>query len=158
MRITHSYSCNVKNYREDIAAVTQRPTEGTELSDSQRGMLNSNCCSAIPHGTIEERILRKEIGKIIQEDLIEKSVYVNQTTIKLLLSTPLGTFRSYIPSFSEVTRPLTNLLKKNSIWSWNLHQQTAYDELKKLLTGKRILKLPNTILPFKIKTGSSSIP
>lgn len=40
-------------------------------------------------------------------------------------------YRRFINNFSNVAKPLTDLLKKAAVWNWGPQQQAAYDELKR---------------------------
>lgn len=64
-------------------------------------------------------------------------------------------FRRFIPSFAEISRPLTLLTRKNAKWKWN-EQQSAFDHLKTLLTTSPILRQADSRLPYVLKTDASS--
>lgn len=64
-------------------------------------------------------------------------------------------FRRFIPDFASVARPLTNLLKKNSIWEWREEQHTAFEKIKRLLVAAPILRQADESKPFTIRTDSS---
>jgi hypothetical protein len=65
-------------------------------------------------------------------------------------------FRRFVPDFSDVARPLTDLLKKNATWNWSTRQQAAFDDLKKFLTTAPVLRQADETLPFKIRTDASN--
>ncbi|KAH0603046.1 uncharacterized protein H6S33_008050 [Morchella sextelata] len=48
--------------------------------------------------------------------------------------------RRFIHRYSEVCRPMTDLLKKGSVWRWSSEQQSAFDELKERFTSAPILR------------------
>lgn len=65
-------------------------------------------------------------------------------------------YRRFIPGFAQVSKPLSDLTKKKSIWKWNDETQKAYDKLKDLLTSAPILQQAQEDKPFFLKTDASS--
>ena len=72
-----------------------------------------------------------------------------------------GYYRRYVKDFSMIAKPLTDLLpptstKKNKKkqsqkeWRWTEMEQTAFDNLKDVLTKPPILAYPNFELPFEL--------
>ena len=64
-------------------------------------------------------------------------------------------YRRFIPDYSNVTRPLIDLTKKNLIWNWSPSCQLSVDSLKCLFLSKPILHLPNLSAPFTVATNAS---
>lgn len=52
-----------------------------------------------------------------------------------------GFFRRFIRGYAMITAPLTDLLKKNTGWSWDNAQEHAFEKVKMLLTNRPILAL-----------------
>jgi hypothetical protein len=46
-----------------------------------------------------------------------------------------GYYRCFIPNFSKIAKPLTNLLKNNTPFVWNANSDEAFKTLKRLLTS-----------------------
>lgn len=65
-------------------------------------------------------------------------------------------FRKFIPQFSEVARPLTDLTKKDRRWKWGDHEQRAFEELKLRLSTSPILCQPSFEKPFVLRTDASA--
>ena len=66
-------------------------------------------------------------------------------------------YRCYIPNFSSIARPLYELLRKDSKFSWQAAQHQAYQELKAALTQPgRALKQPDYGKPFVLYTDWST--
>ncbi|XP_069468391.1 uncharacterized protein [Ambystoma mexicanum] len=63
-------------------------------------------------------------------------------------------YRRFIPNFSSLTLPLTNLLKKGVPYVWNSVAQESFDELKTWFTTAPILKTPDQNLGFIIETDA----
>ena len=73
-----------------------------------------------------------------------------------------GFYRKFIPNFSEIAAPLTDLTKKdrpNRIKDWLSHHKRAFQTLKSRLTSSPILRLPvfNEVKPFKLRSDASVI-
>ena len=54
-----------------------------------------------------------------------------------------------------MSKPLSDLTKKDSIWNWGIEQQNAFEALKKVFTTAPVLKIPNDEDPFKLSTDVS---
>ena len=54
-----------------------------------------------------------------------------------------------------MSKPLSDLTKKDSIWNWGIEQQNAFEALKKAFTTAPVLKIPNDEDPFKLSTNAS---
>jgi transposase InsO family protein len=66
-----------------------------------------------------------------------------------------GYYRRFIPNFSKVAKPLTDLLKKDSIFNWQLKQVEAFNSLKHSLCSNPILQYPDFTRPFILTTDAS---
>ncbi|GMF49819.1 unnamed protein product [Phytophthora fragariaefolia] len=51
----------------------------------------------------------------------------------------------YSANYADMARPLTNLLKKNAVWSWTSEAQQAFGAIKSSLQSAPILALPTRI-------------
>ncbi|KAF8707742.1 hypothetical protein RHS03_03516, partial [Rhizoctonia solani] len=65
--------------------------------------------------------------------------------------------RCFIPNFSSVARPLHNLTKKESPWSWDNLEEAAFQELKALVTKSPVLIHSNPELPYYLETNASGV-
>ena len=61
----------------------------------------------------------------------------------------------FIPSFTEISRPLSELPKKNKKWILSQKEQEAFGNLKMLLITLPILKQVTENEPFILKTDAS---
>jgi hypothetical protein len=53
-------------------------------------------------------------------------------------------YRRFILGFSNITRPMNDLLRKGVEWNWGEKQQKAFDELKEHFTSAPILVMPDS--------------
>jgi hypothetical protein len=67
-----------------------------------------------------------------------------------------GYYRKFVRHFGLLTKPLTDLLKKHSVFVWTSVQQTAFEALKQALSSAPVLALPDFTRPFSIETDASS--
>lgn len=103
-----------------------------------------------------------------------------QATIRGLMETPVPStpaelfrfvkaaeyYRKFIPNFSRIAGPLYKYApssrqpsdsKVSGPFKLSSEEQSAFDELKHLLTTDLVLQLPNFDLPFKIQTDASKL-
>lgn len=67
-----------------------------------------------------------------------------------------GYYRRFIENFSNLTKPLTKLLKKNTSFSWTFEQQNSFDMLREKLTSEPILQYPDFNREFVLTTDASN--
>lgn len=67
-------------------------------------------------------------------------------------------YRRFIPDFSIIAAPITNLLKKsNSKFNWTVEAESAFNRLKLCLTSAPILATPDYSLEFTIQTDACDL-
>ncbi|GFX49676.1 retrovirus-related Pol polyprotein from transposon 297 [Trichonephila clavipes] len=64
-------------------------------------------------------------------------------------------YRKFIPDFSDIARPLSNLSKKSTAWKWSEIEQQAFQNLKQCLKNTPILRQVDPKKPFIIRTDAS---
>ena len=64
-------------------------------------------------------------------------------------------YRKFVPHFAKVAGPLHALTKKDVPFLWTQKYQTAFSELKKLLTSTPLLAFPDFTKPFVLETDAS---
>ena len=71
----------------------------------------------------------------------------------------VGYYRDHIPAFAEISVPLSDLLKKGKSEQvqWNEAQERAYSLLKEYLLQEPLLKLPDLMKPFVLRTDASGV-
>ncbi|GFV91441.1 retrovirus-related Pol polyprotein from transposon 17.6 [Trichonephila clavipes] len=65
-------------------------------------------------------------------------------------------YRKFLPNFSDIARPLSNLSKKSTAWKWSEIEQQAFQTLKQCLITPPILRQVDPKKPFIIRTDASS--
>ena len=68
-----------------------------------------------------------------------------------------GFYRKFVPGYSTIAAPLTDLLKKDADFVWSDEQQKAFESLKGKLETPPILVFPNFKNTFYLATDASNI-
>ena len=68
----------------------------------------------------------------------------------------LGYYRSFIPTFANITLPITSLLKKNTPFIWSFRCQQVLDYLKEIFCNKPLLQFPDPNKPYILYTDASN--
>ena len=64
-------------------------------------------------------------------------------------------YRAFIRGFSHLAKPLNNLMKKDTPWTWGEEQQTTFDTLRERIISEPVLIQPDLSKPFEIEVDSS---
>ena len=64
-------------------------------------------------------------------------------------------YRRFIRGFSEIARPLNELLKKDRKFEWTTKCQQAFDDLQTRFTSEPVLVIPDQMKPFQIECDTS---
>ena len=68
-----------------------------------------------------------------------------------------GYYRRFIPNFSKLAKPLTNLLKNDTRFEWTSAQEESFEILKQLLCKEPVLQYSDFSRPFILTTDASGI-
>lgn len=63
-----------------------------------------------------------------------------------------GYYRKFVRHFGIIAKPLTELLRKNTIFSWTSIHEQSFKALKSALCSVPVLALPDFTKPFSIET------
>ena len=67
----------------------------------------------------------------------------------------VGYYRKFIPKYSDIAHPLTNLTRKDIPFEWSKACQAAFEMLKEYLLKEPILKYPKPDQPYILYTDAS---
>ena len=68
-----------------------------------------------------------------------------------------GYYRKFIAHYGIISKPLTELLKKNMPFVWSSTTQSAFVTLQQALGSAPVLALPNFQIPFCLHTDASGV-
>lgn len=68
-----------------------------------------------------------------------------------------GYYRRFIQHYGAISRPLTQLLKKNSKYQWTTVEQQPFQALKQALVKALVLALPDFSKTFTVETDASDL-
>ena len=66
-----------------------------------------------------------------------------------------GYYRRFIENFSKIAKPMTELLKKDTKFSWTEECETSFQELKKRLVSSPVLILPDQHKDYEVYCDAS---
>ncbi|GFS89254.1 retrovirus-related Pol polyprotein from transposon 297 [Trichonephila clavipes] len=66
-----------------------------------------------------------------------------------------GYFRKFIPAYSVIAKPLSDLLGKDTLFNFDVKQKASFDELKRLLCQKPVLGIYRQNCETEIHTDAS---
>jgi hypothetical protein len=66
-----------------------------------------------------------------------------------------GYYRKFVRNFGVISKPLTELLKKDTLLSWTSQHDTAFTTLQLALVLAPVLALPNFAKPFQLEIDAS---
>lgn len=69
----------------------------------------------------------------------------------------MGFYQKFIPRYSHLTAPITDLLKKSKKFKWSEAAEEALEQLKAVLTSAPVLTNPDYTRPFIIETDASQL-
>ncbi|GFU08869.1 retrovirus-related Pol polyprotein from transposon 297 [Trichonephila clavipes] len=98
-------------------------------------------------------------GELKVQVIKDFPIPTNKTQVRAFLGLS-GYYRRYIPEFSVITAPLTDLLKgrnRKSTVDWNSSCQNAFEELKTRLSKNPVLYSPDFTKPFIIQCDASNL-
>ncbi|GFX60228.1 peptidase A2 domain-containing protein [Trichonephila clavipes] len=101
----------------------------------------------------ERDIVDKIIDEWTQNDIIEpcSSAYASEVLVVRLT----GYFRKFIPAYSAIAKPLSDLLRKGTPFNFDVKQKASFDELKRLLCQKPVLGIYRQNWETEIHTDAS---
>lgn len=66
-----------------------------------------------------------------------------------------GYYQKFVRHFGVISKPLTNLLRKHTLYVWTSEHEEAFQALKSALQSAPVLSLPDFSQPFCVETDAS---
>ena len=102
---------------------------------------------------VREGIVRPQDTKIQALKNCERPT--TKTQVKSFLGLA-GYYRKFVPNFSSITAPLSDLTKKSqgSKFTWGQAQESAFQTVKHVLTSEPVLRMPDWSKEFVVQTDA----
>ncbi|MGH9619265.1 MAG: RNase H-like domain-containing protein [Bryobacteraceae bacterium] len=150
---------------DDILIYTKTEEEHEEMVRWVLGRLIANEYYAQPSKC---EFFKRELS-FLGHVISERGVDVQQHKVKAVQEWPTlqskkdiksflgltGYYRKFIPRYSAVAKPLSDLLKEDRKFDWGEEQRKAFDELKAALTNATFLAHPNPQEQYVLNTDAS---
>ena len=88
------------------------------------------------------------------QDVLNWKALESVSEIRIFLGLA-GYYRRFVPEFSKIARPMTELLKKGVRFSWDDKCEQAFQTLRKFLTSAPVLSQPDITRPFAVYCDAS---
>ena len=136
-----------------LKAILQKLTNANLTIRPSKCIFGTNTIDFIGHTLREgeKSLLRTNVEKVLNAPRPKTKKQV-QSFMGLA-----GYYREFMPNFSAITAPLTDLVKKgnpNNV-KWEDAQERAYQTIKKMLSEDPVLKLPDPNKQFTLRTDGS---
>ena len=90
------------------------------------------------------------------KDVEDWQAPTTQTQVRAFLGLA-GYYRKFVEGFSSITRPLTQLLKKDKKFEWTEKCEASFQELKKQLVPALVLTMPDITKNFDVYFDASKL-
>ncbi|GKF86324.1 reverse transcriptase domain-containing protein, partial [Tanacetum coccineum] len=102
-------------------------------------------------------------GIVLGHKISKNGIEVDKAKVDVIAMLPhptivkghAGFYRRFIKDFSKISRPMTHLLEKNTLFIFSNECIQAFETLKKKLTEALILIAPDWDLPFELMCDAS---
>ena len=156
----------LKKYMDDILIAANTKKELLERTLKVLKKLKDNDLFLKPEKCEFCKTEIEYLGFIISENLIKmdpKKIagiadWPTPTTLKQLRSF-LGFgnyYQRFIRNYSDSTKPLNDLLRKDMPYEWNDEREQAFQNLKKKFISQPVLAIPDQTKPFYVESDASN--
>ncbi|KAL0534659.1 hypothetical protein IC582_028950 [Cucumis melo] len=146
------YSTTMEEHRDHLQKVFQKLKENQLYVKREKCSFAQEWINFLDHVIECGRIGMKE-GKIaaaIRDWIVSKSVSEFRSFLGLA-----NYYRRFVEGFFKQASLLTELLKRDVQWSWDLKSQAAFDGLKEAMMEGPLLGIADVTKPFKVETDES---
>ncbi|KAJ7947141.1 Retrotransposon protein, putative, Ty3-gypsy subclass [Quillaja saponaria] len=145
------YSSTLEDHKQHLQLVFNRLRENQLFVKREKCSFAQKRIKFLGH-IIEEGRVRMDLDKVkaIQEWKTPTSV----TELRSFLGLA-NYYRRFVEGYSRKAAPLTELLKKGTVWHWGEPCQTAFEDMKLAMINDPVLALPDISKPFEVQTDAS---
>ena len=146
------YANSLKDHNERLIEIFQRLREhNLKLKPSKCDFLRKECLY-LGH-IITSNGIKPDPSKI--ECVANFPIPKNQKHVKSFLGL-VGYYRKFIKNFAKVSKPLTKLLQKDTVFKWDNTCDNSFQTLKHSIISPPVLQYPDFTKPFIITTDASN--
>ena len=147
------YSKNIDQHCERLTSVLQRFRQHGLKVKASKCSFGADQVLYLGH-TISSTGVHTDPAKIKAIQNLPAPINVEKLRSFLGLA---GYYRRFIPHFSSVAAPLTQLTQKSATFQWGAPQQKAFSILKQSLCSAPVLAYPDFDRPFILQTDASNV-
>lgn len=154
-------------YLDDIVIVSETLDEHFRLLEEVAARLRK---AGLTISVEKSRFCRKQV-RYLGYLLTESGLSIESNKLEPILNYPrpktvreirrlmglMGFYQKFIPRYSHLTAPITDLLKKSKKFRWSEAAEEALVQLKAVLTSAPVLANPDYSRPFIIETDASQL-
>ncbi|KAI3453437.1 hypothetical protein Pfo_010100 [Paulownia fortunei] len=130
---------------------------GNSFDDCLSNLEKEKCHFMVTTGIVLEHIISSEGIEVDKSKIELIANFPTPKTVKEIRSFlgHAGFYRRFIKDFSIISKPLCNLLTKDTIFEWTENCENAFVKLKSMLTSAPIMQPPDWTLSFEIMCDAS---
>jgi len=145
------YTKTVEEHEEMVEWVLQRLSDEGYYANPDKCEFFQREVSFLGH-VVSERGVAVQQHKV--RAVNEWPVPENKKQVRAFLGLT-GYYHKFIPRYSEIALPLTNLTKDNVAFSWSVVEHQAFIRLQQKLTTADVLAHPNPLKQYRLHTDAS---
>ena len=152
-------------YMDNVLVVSRDKKKHQQATHKLLDILETNDLLLKPEKCVWEQLQVDYLGLILEEGVTRMdpakiagiATWPTPTSVKQVRSF-LGFcnfYRPFIYQFSHIARPLNELTRKDTPWTWGERQQEAFETLRKRITSEPVLKQPQLEQQFEVEVDAS---
>ena len=148
------FSPSWEDHLEHLAKVFKTIAEAGLTINPEKCMIAAKSIQYLGY-TIKEGLIEPQMSKV--EAILNIPIPSNKKEIRSFLGL-VGYYRRFIPRFSELASPLTEMLKKGRSVDpekWTKEEHHSFEVLRKTLCKHPVLLCPDFTKPFVLQTDAS---
>ena len=152
-------------YMDDVLVASKNKEKHQQVTHELLDILEANDLFLKPEKCVWEQPRVDYLGLILEGGITRMepakvagiATWPTPTSVKQVQSF-LGFcnfYRPFIYQFSHIAKPLNELTRKDTPWTWEKRQQEAFETLRKRITSEPVLKQPQLEQQFKVEVDAS---